>query len=251
MKNNNLNRFGVSLITLAFSAWSGNNKAFAQCAQAPSCESLGFTVSDQSLCGYTIPILKCPFDTTKVYCIKKPQTCRDTGPTYYNNPPTGYACKKVTKEGLVCYTSCTKKTCSSYGYEEPNDDQFHICTGPVTTEIGTCYESCREKRHCDDFGHYGSGEVPKGVCCTGSVDISLLDGTIISCHDIATCSPCDSNSSTSKLTEAQCRAKYNPQNRCGSGCYSCGQCMYPAGMEENNPECTYYSNMQDCTCLSW
>lgn len=56
--------FGVSLIFVAFSFI---NEANAQeCAIAPTCESLGYTKTEKDCAG--VASLKCPFDTSKVYC---------------------------------------------------------------------------------------------------------------------------------------------------------------------------------------
>lgn len=66
MKKNIQYKFGASLFALAFSL-VGADEAWAQtCVPPPSCNTLGFTKTAADCAGKTI--LKCPFDTTKVYC---------------------------------------------------------------------------------------------------------------------------------------------------------------------------------------
>ena len=66
MKKNIQYKFGASLFALAFSL-VGADEAWAQtCVPSPSCDTLGFTKTAADCAGKTI--LKCPFDTSKVYC---------------------------------------------------------------------------------------------------------------------------------------------------------------------------------------
>lgn len=66
MKKNIQYQFGASLFALAFSLGASLPAAAQTCVPPPSCDTLGFTKTAADCAGKTI--LKCPFDTTKVYC---------------------------------------------------------------------------------------------------------------------------------------------------------------------------------------
>lgn len=66
MKKNIKNQFGASLLALAFSLGASLPAAAQTCVPPPSCDTLGFTKTVADCTGKTI--LKCPFDTGKVYC---------------------------------------------------------------------------------------------------------------------------------------------------------------------------------------
>ena len=54
-------------------AWGGTN-AFAACTSNPDCATLGYTMTTTECSG--LPTIKCPFDTSKIFCDKVlPITC--------------------------------------------------------------------------------------------------------------------------------------------------------------------------------
>ncbi len=57
---------GASLTLAAFSFLNINTVNAQSCAVAPTCESLGYTKSENDCKGHDV--LKCPFDTSLVYC---------------------------------------------------------------------------------------------------------------------------------------------------------------------------------------
>lgn len=58
--------FGVSFAFVAFSFLYNHSARAQSCATAPTCESLGYTKTQQDCSG--LNSLKCPFDMSKVYC---------------------------------------------------------------------------------------------------------------------------------------------------------------------------------------
>lgn len=65
----NFPRLGASLLVFALSLNFNSNQAQAQtCATPPSCASLGYLFTEAG-CQDAF-LLRCPFDTTKVYCTK-------------------------------------------------------------------------------------------------------------------------------------------------------------------------------------
>lgn len=87
MRKNIQYQFGVSLFALAFSL-VGADEAWGQtCVTPPSCDALGFTKTAADCAGKTI--LKCPFDTSKVYCpgAEEQEVTKtyNLGDTYYSN----------------------------------------------------------------------------------------------------------------------------------------------------------------------
>ena len=105
MKKNIQYQFGASLFALAFSLGASLPAAAQTCVPPPSCDTLGFTKTAADCAGKTI--LKCPFDTTKVYCpgVEEQTKSYALGDTYYAN---GTAVGKVIK--LDCPK--TETTCS-------------------------------------------------------------------------------------------------------------------------------------------
>lgn len=121
MKKNIQYKFGASLFALAFSL-VGADEAWAQtCVPSPSCDTLGFTKTAADCAGKTI--LKCPFDTSKVYCPGEEEQTKSyaLGDTYYAD---GVAVGKVIK--LDCATG---------------DTCFHGIVSTVGTRSGTFSEA--------------------------------------------------------------------------------------------------------------
>lgn len=121
MKKNIQYQFGASLFALAFSLGASLPAAAQTCVPPPSCDTLGFTKTAADCAGKTI--LKCPFDTTKVYCpgVEEQTKMYALGDTYYAD---GVAIGKVIK--LDCATG---DTCS------------HGIVSTVGTRIGTFLEA--------------------------------------------------------------------------------------------------------------
>ena len=84
MRNENKKYLGVSLTVLAFSMIY-NVTAIAQtCSQAPSCEELGY-IDTSDKCSDNA-MVKCPFDTSKVFCrSQKTKPCDTIGDILYDD----------------------------------------------------------------------------------------------------------------------------------------------------------------------
>ncbi len=111
MKKNIQYQFGASLFALAFSL-VGADEAWAQtCVPPPSCNTLGFTKTAADCAGKTI--LKCPFDTTKVYCPgaeEQGDTPYEVGDEYYVN---GYSLGRVIEASSTDVKVASNLTASS------------------------------------------------------------------------------------------------------------------------------------------
>ncbi|MFV0626204.1 MAG: hypothetical protein ACK5N8_02495 [Alphaproteobacteria bacterium] len=117
--------------------------------------------------------IKCPFDTTKEFCLadKKEITCEDGG--YVDSVPSGKICNGVFYEGKSCYKDCVTVTCALGGY------QSSIPSGQTCTSVSyygkTCYTSCYtpsnttksscsneygyyKNRSCSEFSAYQTGQ---------------------------------------------------------------------------------------------
>lgn len=67
MKTNLKNIFGAGLFALAFSVGATAAAAAESCAVPPTCDSLGYTKTASDC--QDMSTLKCPFDTSKVFCV--------------------------------------------------------------------------------------------------------------------------------------------------------------------------------------
>ena len=107
IKNNNFSE--VSLIVLAFSFFGASDVAAQTCITPPTCESLGYTLSQSQCSGHNF--LKCPFNTSIGYCdlgSGNKVSCSDGG--YSAITISGQNCTKVDYEGLTCYQCTVAKT---------------------------------------------------------------------------------------------------------------------------------------------
>ena len=85
MRKENKKYLGVSLSALAFSLSYGLTANAQTCVTPPSCETLGYTDSADKCDGDAM--IKCPFDTSKVFCRKKKLTkvCDTIGDVLYDD----------------------------------------------------------------------------------------------------------------------------------------------------------------------
>ena len=87
MRKENKKYLGVSLSALAFSLSYGLTANAQTCVTPPSCETLGYTDTADKCDGDAM--VKCPFDTSKVFCraIPKPEskTCDTIGDILYHD----------------------------------------------------------------------------------------------------------------------------------------------------------------------
>lgn len=90
----------------------------AQCATQPSCSSLGFTLTSTSNCVGNV--LRCPFDTSKIYCTQKSEVTGAVMPKYSN---------RVSRSVGTSYTA------SSDGYLIGVDYQHGVGGGTINIYI--------------------------------------------------------------------------------------------------------------------
>lgn len=114
--NNKYALGSIFTILLANPAYSAIN-----CATLPSCASLGFKQTPYECSGR--PMLKCPFDTSKVYCGCKPDQKGINGICYTMLPSNGYDCDTM---GYI-YDTSVVESCKAYiecttpqYFKEPN-----------------------------------------------------------------------------------------------------------------------------------
>ena len=159
IKNNNFSE--VSLIALAFSFFGASDVAAQTCITPPTCESLGYTLSQSQCSGHNF--LKCPFNTSIGYCdlgSGNKVSCSDGG--YSAITISGQNCTKVDYEGLTCYQCTVAKTCADGGYSQ-TQISGQTCK-KVTYEGLTCYR-CNAKS-CSEMGYNLSRPKGQGWNCT-------------------------------------------------------------------------------------
>ena len=159
IKNNNFSE--VSLIALAFSFFGASDVAAQTCITPPTCESLGYTLSQSQCSGHNF--LKCPFNTSIGYCdlgSGNKVSCSDGG--YSAITISGQNCTKVDYEGLTCYQCTVAKTCADGGYSQ-TQISGQTCK-KVTYEGLTCYR-CNAKS-CSEMGYKLSRPKGQGWNCT-------------------------------------------------------------------------------------
>lgn len=134
MKKNIQYQFGASLFALAFSLGVSLPAAAQTCVPPPSCDTLGFTKTAADCEGKTI--LKCPFDTSKVYCpgVEEQTKSYALGDTYYAD---GVAVGKVIKLDCATGDTCSHGIVSTVGtrsgtYEEASQGCASMTAGSLT-----------------------------------------------------------------------------------------------------------------------
>ncbi|MFV0625894.1 MAG: hypothetical protein ACK5N8_00910 [Alphaproteobacteria bacterium] len=208
---------------------------------AQSCDTMGYSFAAADCAsGY----VKCPFDISKVYCIKKvvQKTCTDYG--YLLTQPTGKYCESISIDSIDCMTNCKTDYCERYSGTYSAPPVKKNCQ-PRTINGMSCYYNCTDKPNtCEGNGYYVTE--PSGKYCTS---VSLDDGTI--CYDPTTCKNSSSGGGTTTpapLTEAQCRAKYSSyvNNYCGNNCHASSDYM-----DSRIPAECRFSSLMSCECSSW
>lgn len=205
------------------------------CVVPLTCSSLGYTQTLEQCNGKFY--LKCPFGDS-YYCggsscsdgqpylpdKDRCAICEDYGMVY--DPDRAYVtCKKtnvaISGTKLTCYDDCTP--CPK-GYAPSSNE----CVAMGTT--------------CADYGHYGADEKPSNLDCT-SVSIDLGGGNVISCYNANDCKIINSGggSTTTVLTEAQCKAKYPPKS-----CFLNVGTLYTSSDMSAHPECLKYGFLKEC-----
>ena len=179
IKNNNFSE--VSLIALAFSFFGASDVAAQTCITPPTCESLGYTLSQSQCSGHNF--LKCPFNTSIGYCdlgSGNKVSCSDGG--YSAITISGQNCTKVDYEGLTCYQCTVAKTCADGGYSQ-TQISGQTCK-KVTYEGLTCYQ-CNAKS-CSEMGYNLSRPKGQGWNCTACpTDPSKYSCSKIPCPNVS------------------------------------------------------------------
>ena len=199
IKNNNFSE--VSLIALAFSFFGASDVAAQTCITPPTCESLGYTLSQSQCSGHNF--LKCPFNTSIGYCdlgSGNKVSCSDGG--YSAITISGQNCTKVDYEGLTCYQCTVAKTCADGGYSQ-TQISGQTCK-KVTYEGLTCYR-CNAKS-CSEMGYNLSRPKGQGWNCTACP----TDPSKYSCSEI----PCPNFSYGPYVT---CTSGYEIASYSGDG----------------------------------
>ncbi|MDD4555981.1 MAG: hypothetical protein PHE89_01445 [Alphaproteobacteria bacterium] len=213
-------------------------------ATTPSCNDMGYTMATTD-CNNSEEIVKCPFDLSKVYCVKKviPKTCADYG--YITTQPTGKYCTSVSIDGLDCYVNdCKTDYCERYSGHYAAVPSGQTCTQQTVNGLNCYYNCVTVTQTCESAGYLT--EEPSGKSCPS---VSLDDGTI--CYDSNNCTNSSSGSGgTTPMTEAQCLSKYSQYvwNRCDSHCISGATEVY----DSNIPTECRFPSLLSCDCLgSW
>ncbi|MDD4555980.1 MAG: hypothetical protein PHE89_01440 [Alphaproteobacteria bacterium] len=223
--------FPAVLGTTFFVPLSSANAAY-------SCSDMGYnmTASDCSS-----EYVKCPFDLSKVYCVKKviPKTCADYG--YITTQPTGKYCTSVSIDGLDCYVNdCKTDYCERYSGHYAAVPSGQSCAQRTVNGLNCYYNCVTVVQTCENAGYLT--EEPSGKSCTS---VSLDDGTI--CYDPNNCTN-SSGGGTTPMTEAQCLAKYSQYvfNYCGTNCHGPGY-----EYDSRIPTECRFSGLESCFCSSW
>lgn len=233
-KNSNIGNDALMVSALSLlMAGTANATEIPNCVVPLTCASLGYTQTLAQCNGKFY--LKCPFGDG-YYCggttclsgqpylpdKKRCAVCEDYG--MVSSPDNvGVACKKtnvaINGTTLTCYDDCTP---CPMGYIASSNE----CVARGTT--------------CEDYGHYTSiDSVPAGYECT-SITIEEAN---ISCYNANDCYPKSSTggSTTTVLTEAQCKAKYPPKS-----CFLNVGTQYTSSDMSAHPECLKYGFLKEC-----
>ena len=127
---------GASLTLAAFSFITATQVAAQTCVTPPTCESLGYNKTTADCEGKTI--LKCPFDTSQVYCPGNGEEGQGgsyaLGDTYYaNGSPVGKVIKLDCSEGTTCSHGIVSTTGIRSGtYTQAHQSCAAMSTGGLT-----------------------------------------------------------------------------------------------------------------------
>lgn len=134
---------------------------------AQTCDQMGYTMKADD-CASDSSYIKCPFDLSKLYCIKKSPTCEDHG--YFTNIPKGKECYSSSlDDDLTCYYDC-KVTCAAHGWQKSEPKKMY-CPTSMSLDDGTiCYTDCQADT-CTRHGLFDSQ--PSGAKCTTTTENGL------------------------------------------------------------------------------
>lgn len=138
-----MNKYILTSLCAAFLIGSSSMVKAASCVSSPSCESLGYIMTASECSG--VAAIKCPWDTSKVFCDKDP--CDDiVGLTV----PANATCHTIS---VKCPKKCMGWSCNA-GYTEVNSTSGKYCAKslppvePVGCSAGHRLLICGGREYC-------------------------------------------------------------------------------------------------------
>lgn len=153
-----MNKYILTSLCTAFLVGSSGMVQAASCVSSPSCESLGYIMSASECSG--VAAIKCPWDTTKVFCDKDP--CADVVAVII---PANGVCNAWSAK---CPKKCMGWTCNA-GYINDGKRCFkdigEEIPMPVGCSVGHRRLVCDGREYCcpESLGYVNCSNMNSGI----------------------------------------------------------------------------------------
>lgn len=228
----------ISAAALLLGAGTATAAEDYTCATPPTCASLGYTDTVANCSGKKM--LRCPFDTSKVFCSGD---CVSEG--YTHGGPAGSLLNQGCLLGqkiVSCpydsqYYKCTgeatsvEKSCEALGYKKAATSGFVACLNGSTKVLcpsDSGYYKCEVDCPAAGFTKSCGSTGCKGTCLSGQTAVSCpADTKYYKCTtSTTTTDKCSSGFLSSDMTQA-CACQYGlkengTKSTKGNTCYRCG-----------------------------
>lgn len=225
------------------------------------CSAMGYTKAESNCTG---DIIRCPFDTSKVFCKNKPScTVNNCAGFTLAKCPDNAQCSSCTKTNADCSTNGTsyKITSCDAGYVQ-NGNTCESSPSPcenVTCEAGlNCQFGCKTYKSTQDGCCSVCSECKPNPCASVTCPTnktcpygcaSYTEATSCCSKVCNSCNPSPEESPSEDVDPSGCNRSCTPTNRkkdipCNGG----GACTYYEHTETDNCGCEY--TWSDCYCAS-